>query len=53
MKTLSPILNGFILNPKDGVFIAHVKIPVDEDSTFSILTPLVLFVVNNLSHLIH
>ena len=46
MNTSSPSANGGVLKvPMPGVDIVHVKIPVFDDSTFSIATPLLLFVV--------
>ena len=47
MNTSSPSANGGVLKvfPIPGVDIIHVKIPVFDDSTFSIATPLLLFVV--------
>jgi len=47
MNTSSPLANGGVLKvfPIPGVDIVHVKIPVFDDSTFSIATPLLLFVV--------
>ena len=46
MNTSSPTANGGVLKvfPIPGVDIVHVKIPVFDDSTFSIATPLLLFV---------
>ena len=46
MNTSSPSANGGVLKvfPIPGVDIVHVKIPVFDDSTFSIATPLLLFV---------
>ena len=47
MNTLSPILNGGVENPSVGVVMKQVKIPVELDSTFWILIPLVFLVAYN------
>ena len=45
-NTLSPILNGFTVNPNVGVEIEHVNIPLLDDSTFKTDIPLLLLTVN-------
>ena len=50
MNTLSPILNGGVVNPSTGVVKEHenvVPIPAEGDDTSTILIPLVLFVAYN------
>ena len=46
IKTSSPTKNGAVVNPKDGVSIEHVNIPVELEITVLIPTPLLLLVVN-------